>query len=173
MSTPGTPLPSPPPSSFVPPSGPSPAHQYRYSGLAARFGAVVIDLLVLVVIALVAAVPLGIFTGVTRWTTGTLGPLLALAWVEFAIMTVVLWILYFSYFEGTSGATPGKRVFNLRVVSVATGQPPDLAMALVRTLLRIIDWLPFLYLLGFIVAELTSRKQRIGDLVANTIVIRT
>jgi uncharacterized RDD family membrane protein YckC len=38
--------------------------------------------------------------------------------------------------------------------------------------LRIIDWLPTLFLLGFIVALLTSHKQRLGDLAAGTVVVK-
>jgi uncharacterized RDD family membrane protein YckC len=38
--------------------------------------------------------------------------------------------------------------------------------------LRIIDWLPFFYLIGFVLILVTSNRQRLGDLAANTIVVR-
>lgn len=44
--------------------------------------------------------------------------------------------------------------------------------ATIRTILRIIDTLPVLYLVGIIVILLTERNQRVGDIVADTAVVR-
>ena len=38
-------------------------------------------------------------------------------------------------------------------------------------MLRIVDVLPFLYLLGLLVIAVTPRNQRIGDLAASTLVV--
>ncbi len=84
----------------------------------------------------------------------------------------VLWLFYFTYFESATGQTLGKRAMGIRVVDPTTGRPPTLTMALVRSVVRIVDWLPFLYLVGFLVALVTSRKQRLGDLLAGTVVIK-
>lgn len=61
----------------------------------------------------------------------------------------------------------------LRVEAVDGGRPSGQAIGL-RTVLRLVDGLPFLYLVGFIAMLATgSRRQRLGDLAANTRVTRS
>lgn len=81
-------------------------------------------------------------------------------------------LAYYFVFEVAVGQTVGKRLLGLRVVR-ADGSRPSAAAIAVRTLLRLVDWLPALYLLGFI-AMLASgqRRQRLGDLAAKTRVAR-
>lgn len=79
--------------------------------------------------------------------------------------------LYFWLCEGLWGRTLGKRLLDLRVVR-ADGGPAGLRRALVRTALRPVDALPFAYLLGACAVWLTRRRQRLGDLVAGTVVVR-
>ena len=159
-----TPVVSPPAAPFVP--------AYPVASLVTRFGAAIVDLLILLAIALVVAIPLGIYTAVAALSFGGLGPWAGVLWGPFALLTFVVWILYFSYFESTSGQTVGKRLLHLRVVSLRTARPPDFTHALVRSVLRIVDWLPALYLVGFLVALVTPQKQRLGDLIAETLVVR-
>ena len=65
----------------------------------------------------------------------------------------------------------GKRLFGLRVVD-AQGLRLRPAQVVLRNLLRAIDFLPAAYLVG-VTACLVSRKgQRLGDLAANTVVLR-
>jgi len=61
---------------------------------------------------------------------------------------------------------------NIRVVDEATLQHLDFARSLVRNILRIIDWLPFFYLIGFILIATNPKKQRIGDMAARSIVVK-
>jgi uncharacterized RDD family membrane protein YckC len=84
-----------------------------------------------------------------------------------------LWLLCFTYFEATSGQTLGKQLMNIRVVDETTLQHLDFGRSMVRNILRIIDWLPFLYLIGFILIATNDRKQRIGDMAARSIVVKT
>jgi uncharacterized RDD family membrane protein YckC len=42
----------------------------------------------------------------------------------------------------------------------------------IRTVLRIVDGLPFLYLLGLIVVAVSKQNQRIGDMAAGTLVVK-
>ena len=79
-------------------------------------------------------------------------------------------MLYYFLQESSTGQTLGKRVMKLRVVAVE-GELTR-RKVLVRTLLRLIDWLPFLYLLGFILVLVTPQHQRIGDMAASTVVLR-
>jgi len=69
------------------------------------------------------------------------------------------------------GQTLGKRLFGLRVVD-AQGLRLRPAQVVLRNLLRAVDFLPAAYLVG-VTACLVSRKgQRLGDLAANTVVLR-
>lgn len=69
-----------------------------------------------------------------------------------------------------SGATPGKRVFGLKVV-MDSGLPVTVAASVTRNLLRFADFLPVLY--GFAVVSLLTRSdcKRLGDLAAATLVV--
>lgn len=80
-------------------------------------------------------------------------------------------LLYFFICEAVSGQTLGKRWLKLRVMRL-DGMPARPAAIATRTLLRLVDWLPFLNLLGFICVLATSRRQRVGDLLAKTVVVR-
>src|SRR5688572_31014186 len=68
------------------------------------------------------------------------------------------------------GATPGKRVFKLKVV-MDNGLPVTPAASLTRNLLRAADFLPFLY--GFAIVSMLLRRdcKRLGDIAAATIVV--
>lgn len=69
------------------------------------------------------------------------------------------------------GQTIGKRLLNLRVVD-SQGLRLQLSQIVIRNLLRLVDSLPLLYLVGGIAALLSRRCQRLGDLAGNTIVAR-
>jgi uncharacterized membrane protein SpoIIM required for sporulation/uncharacterized RDD family membrane protein YckC len=67
------------------------------------------------------------------------------------------------------GRTVGKRLTRLRVVD-ARGRSPDLVTSLLRNTLRLVDLIPFGYGVGIVTMFFTG-THRLGDLVANTIVI--
>lgn len=80
---------------------------------------------------------------------------------------------YYIYPEGNYGQTLGKMALDLVVVTV-DGEPADYEAATIRTVMQVIDVLPVLYLFGFVLVLVTDRKQRLGDLAADTVVrIRT
>ena len=155
---------------FLPPP-PQYGYSVRYATLGSRLGAQIVDLIVVGLIALVIAIPFGLLAAFSVITTGGLG-WVGLFYGPLTLLTFALWIAYFSYFESTTGQTPGKKALGLKVVSTFTMQPPDLGHAVLRNLLRIVDWLPALYLLGALVAAASTRTQRIGDIVADTIVVQ-
>lgn len=98
--------------------------------------------------------------------------------VSFGLTGVDAWLfaglvlLYYFGLEATIGRTVGKLLLGLRVVHRDGGRPSVGAVA-VRTVLRVVDWLPALYLVGFIAMLMTgSRRQRLGDLAARTGIAR-
>lgn len=87
------------------------------------------------------------------------------------ILTFLLEWFYPVYFElYKNGQTPGKKSFNL-YVSMENASPITPAASVIRNLLRFVDFLPLFYGFGFITMLLTKRFQRLGDLVANTVVL--
>jgi uncharacterized RDD family membrane protein YckC len=96
-------------------------------------------------------------------------------WVG-AIMLILLFLVfssYFAFFEWLwSGQTPGKRWLKLRVIR-EDGRPITFWEATVRNLVRFFDIMPYpFYSIGLISVFSTTRDQRIGDMVAGTVVIR-
>jgi uncharacterized RDD family membrane protein YckC len=86
------------------------------------------------------------------------------------LMFALEW-LYPIAFELTSwGATPGKRAFGLRVV-MDNGLPITPAAAFARNLLRVADFLPFLYAFAIVSMLMRRDGKRLGDLAAATLVV--
>jgi uncharacterized RDD family membrane protein YckC len=96
-------------------------------------------------------------------------------WVwAFGIILLFLLISgYFTFFEWLwSGQTPGKRWLKLRVIR-EDGRPITFFEAAVRNLLRDFDMMPApFYSIGLICVFVSSRDQRVGDLIAGTVVVR-
>jgi|GEM_PF-193271 len=89
----------------------------------------------------------------------------------YILLLFFLPLLYYVLFEGLwGGRTPGKRLIKLRVVS-HSGQSISFFSALMRNIVRIVDFLPSGYLIGMICIFLTGKEQRLGDLAAGTVVI--
>ncbi len=86
-------------------------------------------------------------------------------------LTLLLSFAYYIYFEGVIGSTIGKMIIGLKVVKT-DGSPCDLKAATIRTIARMIDGLPFAYILGAIMVWTSVNKQRIGDRLADTVVVR-
>ena len=87
------------------------------------------------------------------------------------ILSFLLEWFYPVYFElYKNGQTPGKKNFNL-YVTMENASPITPGASIIRNLLRFVDFLPFLYGFGIISMLLTKRFQRLGDLVAGTVVL--
>ena len=79
--------------------------------------------------------------------------------------------IYFVVLEGVFGRTVGKWFLGLRVVRKDAGNP-GLRRALLRNLLRLVDALPVLSILGVVLIIRSPEKARVGDLVAGTRVVK-
>jgi len=139
------------------------------AGIGSRFIAILVDylifgfaFLVLVLLAVILLPALSLFGGLSaNWAVG----------IMILIVFVVHWG-YFALFEAFSnGRTPGKRVARIRVIH-QSGRGINFVESLARNLVRFIDQLPSFYALGVIVVFLSKRNQRLGDMVAGTLVVR-
>lgn len=133
--------------------------------LGRRISAALVDLALLVGLFVVVALAIGESTADGGSVSLSLSG--GAAAVYFGLV-----LLYYFAFEAAIGQTLGKLLLGLRVVRTDASRPSVTAIAL-RTLLRIVDWLPFLYLVGFITMMATGRRRRrLGDLAAKTVVER-
>jgi len=88
----------------------------------------------------------------------------------FIVMFFLHW-LYPVFFEVFSkGQTPGKKIMKIQVL-LLDGTMVTPGASLLRNLLRTVDFLPFFYTLGVVSMLLSRDFRRLGDLVANTIVV--
>jgi uncharacterized RDD family membrane protein YckC len=83
-------------------------------------------------------------------------------------MALFLDMVYFTWFHGSSGQTPGKILLRLRVVQ-ATGEPMTFGIAFLRWVGYVISKLAVY--LGFIWIALDRRKQGWHDKIAQTVVV--
>lgn len=140
------------------------------AGLAARFAAVLLDmlfqLLAFFFVALVATWFTTVISPFENWSTAMF------YWGSAAVIFFIFLIAYAYYFFFEwlwNGQTPGKRLLRLRVVQM-DGMPITYWHALIRNAMRLADFLPAMYGVGVLVALLDSSNRRTGDLVAGTIV---
>lgn len=69
------------------------------------------------------------------------------------------------------GQTLGKRLLHLRVVD-EQGLRLQFSQVVVRNLLRVVDSIPLLYMIGGLSCLISGKSQRLGDIAASTIVVR-
>lgn len=143
-------------------------NDFQYATLGERFFVVLVDMILLGIVTAVIMVPLGIIALLGSAISGS-----PIGWFFGGpqIIWFLTWVLYFTYFESTSGQTIGKRMMSIKVVD-ESGSSVDGGRILIRNVLRIIDWFPFLYIIGFILLSTSSGKQRLGDMVAKTLVVK-
>ncbi|MFJ6214447.1 RDD family protein [Streptomyces sp. NPDC092296] len=77
--------------------------------------------------------------------------------------------LWFTYQEGTTGQTPGKRLVNIRVLREVDGQPLGFGMALVRRICHAVDGA--VCYLGYLWPLWDAKKQTFADKIMGTVVI--
>jgi uncharacterized RDD family membrane protein YckC len=135
------------------------------AGPASRFVSAIVDILIQIVLLVCVSIVLSLAG--KGFGVGSGVALLLWAILSFALITV--YDVFFEVFH--SGRTPGKRMNGLRVVR-ASGHPVTFLTSAVRNVIRPVDFLPSAYLLGAIVILATRKNQRIGDVIADTLVVR-
>jgi uncharacterized RDD family membrane protein YckC len=128
-------------------------------GVGWRFAATLADGIILFIIGYLMA----IVTGETTQDGFYLQGASALGWFLIAI-------IYYIFMEAMFGATLGKMLCGLRVLKT-DGSSLDWNASVVRNILRIVDGL-FGYLIGAILVWNSPMRQRLGDRVAHTVVVK-
>jgi uncharacterized RDD family membrane protein YckC len=143
---------------------------YRVGGPARRAVAHVIDLLLCYGAVALFATGVLFAAGGVGAVSGAVSSMTNLGIGLVLVAVFAAQWLYFAAWEGLTGRTPGKAALRLRVVTT-TGRPIGLSNAALRNILRAADVLPNAYGVGLLAMALTRRFQRLGDLVAGTMVI--
>jgi uncharacterized RDD family membrane protein YckC len=124
-----------------------------------------------------ALIDIAVMAAITKVVNVALSPLAvaSISWFSF-FQTV------FSFFAGLlypiisewlwQGQTVGKRLFRLRVVD-ERGLSLTFSQIVIRNLMRVVDLLPMFYVVGGVTALFTRHCQRLGDLAAGTVVVRS
>lgn len=150
---------------------------YDLAGPGSRFVAALVDIFIQSVIFALVGVA-------TLVGAGTLGVLAAsvfapnravlAAWMiggGLILMFLILWGYYIFFEVVWNGQSPGKRLFHIRVIR-EDGYPVTFFDSVVRNLVRVVDFLPVYYVVGFTVMLLNRRWKRLGDFVAGTVVVK-
>jgi uncharacterized RDD family membrane protein YckC len=139
------------------------------AGIGSRFIAILVDYLIwgaafflLIALAAIVIPAVRVFGEVSaNWAVG----------IFFLIVFLLQWG-YFALFEAFgNGRTPGKRVARIRVIH-QSGRGISFFESLARNLVRFVDYLPGFYAVGVVAIFVSRRHQRLGDMVAGTLVVR-
>lgn len=141
--------------------------EFDYASLSKRFFAMAIDYAILSTF----------FFPITRIVKGTWLMMPSdhdWQWgqIVFDPICLIFLIVIFTYFIifDAIGATAGKFIMRIRVVNI-NGNKPGIIKSFIRNILRLIDGLPALNILGVYLILTTYENTRLGDKLANTRVI--
>ena len=137
--------------------------QFELAGMGARGLAFLIDLAIRLGIVSVVSMVIGLATSWISegFSTGLM--LLLLFVVEWGYGTILEWRF--------NGRTPGKAALGLRVLRT-DGVSIDFIRSAMRNLLRAADMLPLFYTAGVLTMFISGTQRRLGDLAADTMVVR-
>ena len=142
-------------------------------GAGIRGVAMGIDAVVWFVLFIISGLLVGAITGDLQTSGSSMNADLA---GTGALASFILWlglsIGYHVVLEWWSGKTVGKALVKIEATD-ADGSSLSLQSSIVRNVLRLIDFLPFFYLVGIGSLLISDQSQRIGDRLANTTVVRS
>jgi uncharacterized RDD family membrane protein YckC len=134
------------------------------AGLGSRAAAYLIDIVVQLIVELFALIVLQqtVFSTTSDYVAAGI----------YALISFVVMFGYFVIFETfDSGRSPGKHALGIRVVRI-DGSGVTFRASLVRNLVRVLYVIPVFYLVDGVLILATERNQRMGDLLAGTLVVR-
>jgi len=166
----GAPSYAPPPGYQAPPPY-APGVVSPYQGVAIRFVAQLIDIVILGVVFWILGF-LGAATITINASTGqtSVNPFFGVI----ILIDLAIAFFYFTLLEGHFGQTVGKMAVSIKVVKAKGNSSISYGEAAVRTILRIVDLIPFVapYLLGAVLIWSSDKRQRLGDRGAHTVVVQ-
>ena len=144
----------------------------EYCGIGIRGVAMGIDSIIWIGLLFGAILITGAFTGQLETTTQGVDANLEGGPASIALgVWFVLSLGYHTILEWLFGKTIGKALVSIRVTNTS-GSTPSLLASIIRNIVRLIDWIPALYLIGIVGIIISDRQQRLGDKLAGTVVVR-
>ena len=140
------------------------AIEYDVAGLGERIAARLIDMGIFILIYFAGLIFIGLLTG---FGADEVGLIIALS--IYGLLYVFYDLVCEVFFNGQS---VGKRAMKIKVVSL-DGTQPTMGQYLLRWLFRIVDFVLTSGVGAIIAVAVTQSKQRIGDMVAHTTLIKT
>lgn len=134
---------------------------FQLASIGARFGAYILDVIIIVVIQLLLFGAIYGFEGMENMSTAE--ELIS------DLFSFALVILYFGIQEGSVGATIGKRAVGIKVVQ-ENGDSLGLGKGFLRAFGRILSGL--ILLIGYIMAFFNKRNKTLHDEMASTLVVK-
>ncbi|MDD1757542.1 MAG: RDD family protein [Methanotrichaceae archaeon] len=132
----------------------------KYEGVGIRFVSLLIDSIIINILMGMIGTILGfgmMKLGIISWWWG--------------LIYFLIYIAYFTIMEAHNGQTIGKMITRIKVVREEDGGKIDMERSFKRNILRIIDGL-IAYLVGAVLIWRSDKKQRLGDSIAKTLVIK-
>jgi len=123
------------------------------AGLGARFFALLLDACIILALSSFVTIVFGLMSG-----------------FRMVAAFVVTWGYHVFFEVRFQGRSPGKRMCGLRVVD-SRGLPVTFQQSFVRNIVRVVDSTPVFYGAGALVSLLDRWSRRLGDIVADTLVI--
>ncbi|MGF2618016.1 RDD family protein [Rossellomorea vietnamensis] len=146
--------------------------QFQTAGLGSRAAAFLIDQLLLSLINFSVIIGLVLFMDIqsgffffeeSPFSSGAIA-------IAVIALFVINWGYFFAYEFFSGGKTLGKSIIGIRVIQ-DNGQSITLLSSFIRNLLRVIDMLPFYYIVGMLMIFFHGKHKRLGDLTAGTVVV--
>lgn len=132
--------------------------EYRLANIGSRLGAYILDWLIKIAYIILLFVLLDAVGGLNSWLPALF------------LLPIMFYTLIFEIIN--EGQTPGKRSVDIKVVS-KDGAPVSIGQYILRWLMRIVDFHLMSGIIALISIGASTRNQRIGDIVAGTLVVST
>lgn len=148
------------------------ADESKYAPIGSRICATIIDFVLIFAISLVIGIVILLLTAPLNSVFMTISfGIVMLLLTSFPFFPFVFF-LYFITLEGRlgKGQTFGKRFLHIKVIK-DNGEIPSYFSSFIRTFTRFVDFSVLCHFIGLIVACVTERKQRVGDMLAHTLVV--
>ena len=138
--------------------------EYELGSLGDRIVGFILDWLIILAYILIFAAIVG-FTDLGNFLNNN-------SWITILIIIFPIFFYDLLCEMFLNGQSPGKKVMKIKVVSL-NGEQATFSQYLIRWLFRVIDFPLSLYLAGFITIAVSDKRQRLGDIIAGTTLVKT
>jgi uncharacterized RDD family membrane protein YckC len=146
---------------------------YTLATMGSRAAAFLADLLIVILLISSVTIVFSLLGMPLSMLSEGPGPVISFLEAIYIFTVAAIFWGYYFFFEWINwGQTPGKQMLGIRV-SGADGGPAGVVACAVRNVIRIVDLILAGFGVTFFIMIFTPRYQRLGDLAAGTVVIKT